>query len=97
MCCLAFWFPVKNEMAAMAIPITERSGRMTPVNFDLMPMRLDSSEAWAKLGKSIITAQASARIITFCLFTLTPIQQASKISLSGSESLPWAFDGKMDI
>jgi hypothetical protein len=40
--------PVKNEIAAMAIPITESSGRMTVVSLSFSPISEDSSPANAK-------------------------------------------------
>ena len=48
MCCLALGLPVKNEMAAMAIPITDKRGKITVVSFSFSPMSEDSSPANAK-------------------------------------------------
>jgi hypothetical protein len=59
MCCLAFGLPVKNEIAPIAIPMTDNTGRITPVSLLLSPIKLDSRPAKASSGKSAnVTAMA---------------------------------------
>src|SRR3990167_2501551 len=66
MCCFAFGFPVKNEVPAIAIPITESNGRITPVSFVLIPNKLVSSPACARSGTKIPIAATIAKVITIC-------------------------------
>lgn len=66
MCCLAFGFPVKKEIPAIAIPITESRGRITPVSLVLIPIKLVSSPACAKSGMRSPTAAKTATVSTIC-------------------------------
>jgi hypothetical protein len=65
MCSLALGFPVKNEIAPIAIPMTARSGRITPVIRVFSPKRLSSSPAFAKAGVRTMIAEINDPIKIF--------------------------------